>query len=695
MRVSWLDSVSATALLALSIAATLPATAVADPATAAIESAIPVPEPAGVPPPTVDDLDPPSAAAPAAPQEREATAPTEETDAEPAKTATVDPTSTPEPAAPPATAPQAETPAPDQAEAKAPSEPKKPPATDEDIARGVPVPEPAGVAPPTIADLGEVPLSPADQAVADELRTLVTDKVDRFIEGKKERTAIQSFYEARGYAPVWSEYGKPTERMRAAIKRLKDAEADGLDPSEYATPDLAPLTGDAQAFAQAELTLMNALLTFAKHAQSGRVTPSRISVNIDVNPPVPEPSEVVEKLAKAKDVAATLDSFNPPHEGFKRLRARLADLRDPPETKAPLIVPDGPLLRPGMTDERVPLLRKRLKVESDPSDETYDPALVEAVKEFQKSKRLAVDGLVGGRTLQALNAGRTTPVDQREAVLSNMERWRWLPRDLGRAYVMVNIPDFTLKMVRDGKAVFHTKIVVGKPRTPSPVFSDEIETIQLNPTWHVPQSIIYGEYLPALERDPDALRRMGLILSRNADGSISVRQPPGEKNALGRIKFNFPNKFQVYLHDTPQKHLFGHERRAYSAGCMRVQDPEQFGEQLLSLGLPGEGYTAQRLTRMYGGNEQWIKLKRFVRVHLVYMNAYVDDAGKLVIRPDVYGYDGRVQSALKGKYQVVNERSQTVSPTRVRRDYRPRLAVEQPRRERPQHNGFFLFPFFR
>jgi L,D-transpeptidase YcbB len=523
---------------------------------------------------------------------------------------------------------------------------------------------------------------------------MVSSRIDRFIEGRKERSAVQAFYEARDYAPLWSAFGKPNDLMKAAIARVKAAEADGLDPSDYAVPDLSKLDGDAQAFAQAELSLMNALLTFARHAQSGRVVASRISPNIDVNPPVPEPADVLTTLAGATDIAAALDGFNPPHEGFKRLRAKLAELSDPPSAEAPIVIPEGPLLRPGASDDRVPLLRKRLKAPGDESDLTYDPALVDAVREFQRSRRLAVDGLVGGRTLQALNAGRAQPVNEREVVLSNMERWRWLPRELGRNHVVVNVPDFTLSMVRNGKQIFHTRIVVGKPSTPTPIFSDEIETIQVNPTWHVPQSIIYGEYLPALERDPEALRRMGLILSHNADGSISVRQPPGEKNALGRIKFNFPNKFQVYLHDTPQRNLFSHDRRAYSAGCMRVQNPEQFGEHLLSIGLPDEGYTAQRLTRMYGGNEQWIRLKRFVPVHLVYMNAYVDDAGKLVVRPDVYGYDGRVQSALKGRYQVVNERSQRVNPTQVRRDYRPRVAVEQ-QRQRTQQPGFFLFPFFR
>ncbi|MCC7346152.1 MAG: L,D-transpeptidase family protein [Variibacter sp.] len=633
MRAPWLDGVAAGALLALSMTFGAVPAAAQQPATV---EGVPVPEPANVPPPGLADVQ----ARPAAPA-AEVTA----------------------------------------------SVPTRPVMDEAAVIRAVPLPESANVPPPTAQDVGTPPPAPADVAIADKLRELVTANVGRFIEGKKEAAAVAEFYKARKYAPVFAENGAPTARMTAAIARLKQADADGLEAADFATPDVKTLA-DPAALAQAELTLTNALLAYARQAQVGRVTVSRISPNIDFNPTPPDPAAVLATLAEAKDVAAALDAYNPPHQGFHALRAKLAELRGTPDDTI-VQVPAGPTLKPGKKDKRVPLLRQRLQVEGDPADHTYDKALVEAVKAFQKQKGQKATGTVTNALVELLN-GRSRSRDV-ATILSNMERWRWLPRDLGPNYVMVNIPDFTLKAVRNGQVAFHTRIVVGKPNTPSPSFSAAIENVLVNPSWHVPQSIIYGEYLPALERDPEALARMGLQVTHNRDGSIAIKQPPGERNALGRIKFNFPNKYQVYLHDTPTKHLFAHDRRAYSHGCMRVQNPAQFAEVLLSIALPEQHYSAERVTKMYGSGEQWLRFKKNIPVHLVYLNAYVDDAGKLVIRDDVYGWDKRVQSALNGHYVSAMERSQKVVPGAAQRTYKPprQVVEEQPR------PGFFLFPFLR
>jgi murein L,D-transpeptidase YcbB/YkuD len=173
--------------------------------------------------------------------------------------------------------------------------------------------------------------------------------------------------------------------------------------------------------------------------------------------------------------------------------------------------------------------------------------------------------------------------------------------------------------------------------------------ITVNPTWNVPPSIVYNEYLPALQQDPTVLERMGLRLTQNRDGSIHISQPPGDRNALGRIRFNFPNRFLVYQHDTPDKNLFAHDKRAYSHGCMRVQDPLRYAEVLLSIVLPNENYTQERLRRMYGNSEIDIKLPTHIPVHITYQTAFVDDGGKLVIREDLYGRDARVLASLKGE----------------------------------------------
>jgi murein L,D-transpeptidase YcbB/YkuD len=203
--------------------------------------------------------------------------------------------------------------------------------------------------------------------------------------------------------------------------------------------------------------------------------------------------------------------------------------------------------------------------------------------------------------------------------------------------------------MQNGGQVWTTKVVTGKPGThATPLLTETMKFITVNPTWNVPPSIIYNEYLPALQQDPTVLSRMGLKLERNRDGSIHISQPPGERNALGRIRFNFPNKFLVYQHDTPDKHLFAKEERAFSHGCMRVQNPDQYAATLLNITLPNERYTAERIRSMYGQSERDIKFPTPIPVNITYQTAFVDDAGKLQMRKDVYGRDAAMLSILRG-----------------------------------------------
>jgi murein L,D-transpeptidase YcbB/YkuD len=234
-----------------------------------------------------------------------------------------------------------------------------------------------------------------------------------------------------------------------------------------------------------------------------------------------------------------------------------------------------------------------------------------------------------------------------------MERWRWYARDLGKNYSMINQPDFTLKVVKDGATAWTTRVVIGKPSMATPLLSETMKTITVNPTWNVPPSIVQNEYLPALAQDPTVLSRMGLKVVYNRDGTVHIFQPPGEQNALGRIRFNFHNRFLVFQHDTPDKHLFAHDKRAYSHGCMRVQDPLKYAEVLLSIALPKEGYTQDRIQRMFGSAELNINFPVPIPVHLSYQTAFVDDAGKLVIREDVYGRDARILALLKSSERAV------------------------------------------
>ena len=488
----------------------------------------------------------------------------------------------------------------------------------------------------------------ADTAIADQLRELANGKFDGIAGGKKERAAIDAFYSARNYAPLWITDGKPNAGATAAIAYLGQVDTDGLDPADYPVPNFASLT-DPAALAEAELRLTTSVVTYAHHAAIGRVHWSRVSGDVYYDRKPPAPAEVLAKMADASDIAAALDAYEPHEPAYLALKAKLADLRAGKQEAGQTPIAAGPTLKIGMADARVPRLRERLGIAADGT--TYDKALAAAVKKYQAEHELKANGLLTTATVEALN-GRAPghPID---TIIANLERWRWMPHDLGKTYVMVNLPDFTLKVMHDGKEVWKTKIVDGKPATPTPLMSAEMKYITVNPTWNVPPSIVAKEYMPVLEQDPTALERIGLTVTTNPDGTVHISQPPGEKNALGRLRFNFPNKFLVYQHDTPEKQLFAYARRAFSHGCMRVQDPVKYAEVLLSLVRPHDGYSEDRIRKMFGNSEINIEFPTFIPVHLTYQTAFVDEDGKLEFRDDIYGRDKALLAILKGDERKV------------------------------------------
>jgi len=455
-------------------------------------------------------------------------------------------------------------------------------------------------------------LDPADRVIAEKIRDLLAAKGDRIFPARKERQAVEAFYQSRNVAPLWLDKGIENARARSAVARLKIADADGLDPADYRTPSLVTSSlaaSGADALAEAELRLTQAVLTYARHVQAGRFPYSSISRNIELVQAPPDPAEVLAKIAAAADVGKALDEFSPPQEPYRRLKAMLAQLR------------------------AMPAAARRKPAEA--------PATA-----GERPRRRASEGT-------PREAGALSRERQIQTVIVNMERWRWYPRDLGAAHVEVNQPDFTLKVMHDGKAVWTTRVVIGKPSMPTPLLSETMKYITINPTWHVPPSIVHNEYLPALAQDPTVLSRMGLRVHYNG-GDVEITMPPGDNNALGRIRFNFPNRFLVYQHDTPDKHMFGDEVRAYSHGCMRVQDPAKYAEVLLNLAHPQEHWTAERIKRMFGNSEQDLQIQPVpIWVHLTYQTAFVDDAGKLQLRRDIYGLDARLLAALRSERGVV------------------------------------------
>jgi L,D-transpeptidase YcbB len=502
---------------------------------------------------------------------------------------------------------------------------------------------PAAASPETAAAPAPPPPGP-DVAISDALRGLADGKFDHMITNKKDRTQIDAFYSGRNYQPIWITDGKANAKATAAIAYLGHVDADGLFPSDYPVPNFAAITTPAD-FANAEIELTMSVITYAHHASIGRVAWSRVSADIEYDRPAPEPADVLAMVAGASDIAAALDSYEPKTPGYLALKAKLAEIRSGKLDKGKPPLANGPVLKVGMQDNRVPQLRERLGVLGD-GGTTYDKALAEAVKKFQHEHQIAATGTLTSATVETINGPKPDHIE--DTIIANMERWRWMPHEFPDTYVLVNLPDYSLHVMHDGKQVWQTRIVIGKPDTATPLMTAEMKFITVNPTWNVPPSIINNEYLPALQQDPTVLDRMGLKMARNPDGSVHIWQPPGDANALGRIRFNFPNKFLVYQHDTPDKYLFAYAKRAYSHGCMRVQDPAHYAEVLLSLVRPNDGYTEERIKKMFGPNEVNIDFPTFIPVNLTYQTAFVDDEGKLEFRDDIYGRDKTLLAILKG-----------------------------------------------
>jgi len=536
--------------------------------------------------------------------------------------------------------------------------------SDKDSATPAAAATPADARPKEAALPAPSTVSEVDAAIAQQLHGLADGKFDRAIGGKKERASIDAFYSARNYAPLWLTDGKANARAIAATAYLDQVDADGLDPADYPVPEFATLT-DPGALAEAELKLTASVVTYAHHAAIGRVHWTRVSGDIFYEQKAPEPADVLAVMASAADVGAALDAYEPHYPAYLALKAKLAEIRAGKAASAKTPIAGGPALKVGTDDPRVPELRERLGLPAA-ADSTYDKTLADAVKRFQGEHDLKATGTLTAATLDALNGH--DPERPADIIIANMERWRWMPHDLGKTFVIVNLADFMLHVMSDGKEVWKTKVVDGKPNLPTPIMSAEMKYITVNPTWNVPPSIVAKEYMPALQQDPTVLERMGLNVSRNPDGTVHISQPPGERNALGRLRFNFPNKFLVYQHDTPDKQLFASAKRAFSHGCMRVQDPVKYASVLLALVRPGQGYSEDRIRRMFGPAEQDIQFPNYIPVHLTYQTAFVDEDGNLQFRDDVYGRDKVLLAILKSDERKVADIPIERHENTIRRD---------------------------
>ncbi|SFU72315.1 Murein L,D-transpeptidase YcbB/YkuD [Methylobacterium sp. 174MFSha1.1] len=488
----------------------------------------------------------------------------------------------------------------------------------------------------------------------------------------KQREAMQAFYALGAFKSVWLTETGWSDAAKAVIARLQAAGEDGLDPLAYPIPLLDPPHAKPADRAEADLKLSAAAVLYARDARGGRIEPSRLSRFITPKLDLPSADAVLTRLTPAGSGAGgLLQAYNPGQPGYLALKAKLASLRaQQPNRAVPMVrLPKGPALKTGMRDPRVPLIRARFGLGGATDATAYDEGVATAVASFQRQRGMKASGVLDPATVAAL-AG-PAPDRQEADLLANMERWRWMPTDLGRTHVFVNIPEYKVRVIRDGRVLDEARVIVGKPDSPTPIFSGEMTYAVVNPSWTVPPSILKSQFLPGLARDPNYAARLGYQVVKRGNG-IAIRQPPGERNALGFIKFMFPNDHAVYLHDTPNRSLFSRSERALSHGCVRVDDPFRFAQVVL-----GPRWPTERLKTLIGKGERTVMLPEKLPVHLAYFTLEADGSGPLRSLPDLYGINARVKVALGLSTEALPPEA----------GHKPKVAGSRPAATPPGHPG--------
>ena len=512
---------------------------------------------------------------------------------------------------------------------------------------------------PAIVDTAPAALTPEAAAFRDALARETAALPEA------ERSAIGGFFAARDYAPFWAEPG--SDRAAELAAALEEAPAQALPAGRYDVEGLILAFEPTSAATPAarEVAATRAYLRFAGDLAAGVLTPSSVNPDIARDPVRPASSDLLSRLY-TRPLPEVLRGFEPADPDYPRLVAEKAKLEAmlQAESWGPVVF-DGPTLHPGDNGPRVAQLRFRLArlgylaPDGEP-DELFDTSLTKAVERFQHDYGLAPDGVAGKMTLAAVNAPVATRLNQ---VVVNLERMRWMDRDLGARYLYVNIPDYSAKLVEGGATIWESRVVVGKAHvTETPEFSEVISYLVVNPTWHIPDSIAICDYLPKLQKDPMVLKRQNIRLLTRGGTEINprlvdftqytpenfpfrIKQRPSDSNALGNVKFMFPNRFSIYLHDTPHREYFALDARALSNGCIRVEKPRELAEILLAgqASDPAAAYDDWVAAK----RERHVGLERTIPVHIVYRTVWVGGNGELRYRGDIYGRDAQVFEALE------------------------------------------------
>jgi L,D-transpeptidase YcbB len=564
------------------------------------------------------------------------------------------------------------------------------------------------------------PVRSAEQKPAGEVHPLVALVRERLAAPAKgsagdreDYAALAAFYAEGDGQPVWTSRTGLTQRANDAIAELRKADDWGLRAADYEVPAIDS-TASFEMLTDAEIKIGLAVLKYGRHARGGRLDPRSMSKLFDQDPPVYDPKTLIAAVAVADPIDAYLRRLHPQHPQFERLRQAMLAARGNKVQANPASVriPSGPQLKAGQDHADVALLRQRLSVAApaDGKGNVYDDALADAVKAFQQQAGLKPTGILTTPTRNALNdALRPSGAESVSKLLANMERWRWMPENLGAFYVWDSVPEQMTKIYKQDKLVLAERIVVGKPETPTPMFSANMWFVIFHPSWGVPPGMKANELLPQLSQAgggffgfggaSSVLEAHGLRVTRGGQpvnpNSVNWTaatihqydfvQPPGPQNVLGAVKFRFPNKHNVYMHDTPERNLFGGAIRAFSHGCMRVQNPIRFAEVLLT---HDKGWTADAV-QGYARRGGEVKLSSPIPVHVTYFTAVVDDDGKVQHWPDIYAMDGRLISALGAPAASVVTGALTSSSSAGQSEAAPRPKARPKQKAAPQSSSPF------
>ncbi len=491
--------------------------------------------------------------------------------------------------------------------------------------------------------------------------------------------AIPRFYERRDFKPAWSVDGDPLSQVDDLTNAIQMADREGLRPEDYHLTNIRSLLAELQQdkvagrplqpemLVDLDLLLTDAFLVYASHLLAGRVNPETVHTEWIAYNRTADLANILQVALDSNRIQESLETLPPSHLGYQRMRDTLFQYRLLERSGGWPLIPPGPKLSRGDSDLRVSILRSRLATSGDLdfafADEPnrFDDSVEEGVRRFQDRHGLEADGIVGPKTLAALNI----PVEERIQMLEiNMERWRWVPHDLGELHILVNLASFGLSLFENNQQVMSMPVVVGKPARSTPVFSGEMTYLVFNPYWYIPHKIAVEDVLPKIVGDPNYLKRQNIRVLQAWDGTApqidpetinwsqltpdnfayKLLQEPGPQNALGRVKFMFPNDFSVYLHDTPARGLFDRTKRDFSAGCIRISKPIELAEYLMRDYID---WTRDKiLETISSGETKVVRLPRIVPVHILYLTSWVGIDGKVYFLSDLYERDKAMKRAL-------------------------------------------------